>query len=172
MVSKSFDYKANFIEDNVTHNKLTKNDIKVVVPLKYLSNFCRSLDISLINCETDLILTWFENCVLISKAARNTSYNANPVVWKIDNPENATFQITDTKLYVPIVTLSKENGIKLLEQLKSGFKRTIKWNKYRSQMTIQPQNNNLNFLIELSFTRVNRLFFLSFARTNAGDSRW
>ena len=74
------------------------------------------------------------------------------------------FQITDTKLYVPVVTLSKENDIKLLEQLKSGFKRTIKWNKYRSQMTIQPQNNNLNYLIDPTFTNVNRLFVLPFAR--------
>ena len=87
----------------------------------------------------------------------------------IDNPEDATFQITDTKLYVPVVTLSKENDIKLLEQLKSGFKRTIKWNKYRSQMTIQPQNNNLNYLIDPTFTNVNRLFVLSFTRDNAGD---
>ena len=55
------------------------------------------------------------------------------------------FQITDTKLYAPVVSLSKENDIKLLQLLKSGFKRTVKWNKYRSQMTIQPQNNNLNY---------------------------
>ena len=60
--------------------------------------------------------------------------------------------------------MSKENDIKLSEQLKSGFKRTIKWNKYRSQMTIQPQNNNLNYLIDLTFTNVNRLFVLSFPR--------
>ena len=90
----------------------------------------------------------------------------------IDNPEDATFQITDTKLYVPVVTLSKENDIKLLEQLKSGFKRTIKWNKYRSQMTIQPQNNNLNYLIDPTFTNVNRLFVLSFPRNNNTDSRY
>ena len=68
--------------------------------------------------------------MLISKATREADYDADPVVWKIDNPGNAIFQITDTKLYVPVVTLSKENDIKLLEQLKSGFKRTIKWNKY------------------------------------------
>ena len=68
--------------------------------------------------------------------------------------------ITDTKLYVPVVTLSKENDIKLLEQLKTGFKRTIKWNKYRSQMSIQPKNNNLNYLIDPTFTNVNRLFVL------------
>ena len=136
MGSKSFDYKANFIEDGVTHNNLTKNDVKIVVPLKYLSNFWRSLNIPLINCEKELILTWFKNCVLISKATKEANYGADPVVRKIDNPENATFQITDTKLYVPVVTLSKENDIKLLEQLKTGFKRTITWNKYRPQMTI------------------------------------
>ena len=77
-------------------------------------------------------------------------------------PSDATFKITSTKLYVPVVTLSKENDIKLLEKLKSGFKRTIKWNKYRSQMTIQPQNNNLNYLIDPTFTNVNRLFVLSY----------
>ena len=65
-------------------------------------------------------------------------------------------------MYVPVVTLSKENDIKLLEQLKSGFKRTIKWNKYRSQMTVQPQNNNLNYLIDPTFTNVNRLFVCLF----------
>ena len=79
-------------------------------------------------------------------------------------PEGVTFKIKDTKLYVPVVTLSKENDTKLLEKLKTGFKRTIKWNKYRSQMTIQPQNNNLNYLIDPTFTNVNRLFVLSFQR--------
>ena len=59
-------------------------------------------------------------------------------------PTGLEFQIKDTKLYLPVVTLSKENDIKLLEQLKSGFQRTIKSNKYRSQMTIQNNNNNLN----------------------------
>ena len=74
-------------------------------------------------------------------------------------------------MYVPVVTLSKENDIKLLEQLKSGFKKIIKWSKYRSQMTIQPQNNDLNCLIDPTFTNVNRLFVLSFASNNAGDNR-
>ena len=74
-------------------------------------------------------------------------------------------------MYVPVVTLSKENDTKLLEQLKSGFKRTIKWNKYRSQMTVQPQNNNLNYLIDPKFINVNRLFVLSFARNAEGDNR-
>ena len=85
---------------------------------------------------------------------------------------NATFKITDAKLSVPVVTLSKENDIKLLEQLKSGFKKTIKWNKYRSQMTIQPQNNNLNYLIDPTFMNVNRLFVLFFPRNNNTDSRY
>ena len=91
-----------------------------------------------------------------------------------DNPAIAAplgleLQITDTKLYVPVVTLLKENDTKLLEQLKSGFKRTIKWNKYRSQITIQPQNNNLNYFIDPIFTNVNRLFALSFQRI-AGEN--
>ena len=79
--------------------------------------------------------------MLIDKLTRDANYGADPIVCKIDNPENATFQITDTKLYVPVVILSKENDIKLLEKLKSGFKRTIKWNKYRSQMSVQNNNN-------------------------------
>ena len=123
--SESFDYKASFTENGVTHN-LTKNGVKVVVPLKHLSNFWRHLDIPLINCEVELILIWFKNCVLIDTSTREANYGANPNVYEIDNPENAIFKITDTKLYVSVVTLSKENDIKLLEQLKSGFKRTIK----------------------------------------------
>ena len=75
-------------------------------------------------------------------------------------------------MYVPVVTLSKEDDIKLLEKLKTGFKRTIKWKKYRSQMTIQPQNNNLNYLIDPTFTSVNRLFVLSFPRNNNTDCRY
>ena len=114
------------MENGVTNNNLTKNYVKVVVPLKHLSYFWRSLNISLINGEVELILTWFENCVLIGREA---DYDADANVYEIDNPENAIFEIKDTKLYVPVVTLSKENDIKLLKQLKQGFKRTIKWNK-------------------------------------------
>ena len=86
-------------------------------------------------------------------------------------PTGLEFQITDTKLYVPVVTLSKENDTKLLEQLKTGFKRTIKWNKYRSQMTVQSNNNNINYLIDSTFTNVNRLFVLSLTSNNVGDDR-
>ena len=84
--SEPFDYKANFMENGVTQNSLTKNDVKVVVPLKHLSNFWRHLDIPLINCEVELILTCFKNCVLIDKSTRGANYGADPNVYEIDNP--------------------------------------------------------------------------------------
>ena len=77
--------ESNFIEDGVTQNNLTKNDVKIVVPLKHFSNFWRSWNIPLINCEIELILTCLKNCVLISKATREANYGANPVVYEIDN---------------------------------------------------------------------------------------
>ena len=85
-----------------------------------------------------MTLTWSENYVItkIDKTVRAAQGN-NPVVDKI-NQESATFKITDAKLYIPVATLSTEIAKKLLEQLKTRFKRTIKWNKYRSEMTIQP----------------------------------
>ena len=128
---------------------------EIIVPLKYLSNFWRTLDTPLINSEINLPLTWSDNCVLTSKAKRD----ADPA---INNPTNATFKITDTKLYVSIVSLSTENDKTLLEQLGAGFKRTIKWNKYRLEMTNHTQKNNLNYLIDITFAKVNRLFALSF----------
>ena len=118
----------------------------------------------LINCEINFILTWSENCVITSRACREnivgTGTYQNPQFPEIDNPTGATFQITDTKLYVPVVTLSKENDIKLLEQLKSGFKRTIKWNKYRSEMTKQTKTNNLNYLVDPDLTKL--IYYLSY----------
>ena len=81
---------------------------------------------------------------------------------RIDALTSATFKITDTKLYVPVATLSTKDDNNFLEQLKSGFKRTIKWNKDRSETTNQTKTNNLNHLIDLTFTKVNRLFVLSF----------
>ena len=81
---------------------------------------------------------------------------------EIDNPTCATFKITDTKLHVRVVTLSTENDNKHLEQLRTGFKRTIKWNKYRSEMTNQTKNNNLNYLIDPTSIKVNRLLVLLF----------
>ena len=86
-------------------------------------------------------------------------------------PTGFEFKITDTKLYVPVISLSKENDTRILEQLKTGFKRTIKWNKYRSQIIVQPEKNNLNYLIDPTFTNFNILFVLSFSRDNASDKR-
>ena len=113
----------------------------------------------LINCEVSLTLTWSENCVITSlerRAITNTRIDTSPT--------STTFKITDTKLYVPVVTLSTKDDNNFLEQLKSGFKRTIKWNKDRSEMT--NQTNNLNYLIDPTFTKVNRLFVLSFENEN------
>ena len=91
---------------------------------------------------------------------------SDPAVAAIDNRTNATFKITDTKLYVPVVTLSIENDKRLSGQLKTGFNRTIKWNKYRSEMTNQTQNNNLIYLIDSTVTKVNTLFVLSLENEN------
>ena len=118
-----------------------------MVPLKYLSNVWRTFEMSLINCEITLDLNWSGNCVIV---ATNEAAHAT------------TFSITDTKLYVPVVTLSTQDNAKLLEQLKSGFKRTINWNKYQTKVSSERVNQYLDFLIDLSFQGVNRLFVLSF----------
>ena len=85
-----------------------------------------------------LILTWSRECG-ISSMERRVITNTR----RDTSPTNATFKTTDTKLYVPVVTLSTENDQRLLEQLRTGFKRTIRWNKCRSEMTNQTKNNNL-----------------------------
>ena len=122
----------------------------------------------LINSEVSLTLTWSENCVLtdITTQAAVAAQGNNPARPAINAPTNLTFKITDTKLYVPVVTLSIENDKKRLEQLRAGFKRTIKWNKHSSEMTNQTKNNNLSYLIDPTFTKVNRLFVLSFENEN------
>ena len=107
-----------------------------MVPLKYLSNFWRTLEMPLINCEVNLILTWSSTCVIVS------TNNAN---------QGATFTITNTRIYVPVVTLSTPENAKLLQQLKSGFKRVVNWNKYLSKPELLAQNPNLNHLVEPSF---------------------
>ena len=134
------------------------------MPLRYLNNSFRTLDIPLINCEISLDLRWNKNCVLLSKATRNqiAAQDDKPLVPAINNPTNAEFLIADCKLYVPVVTLSAGNENKLLEQLKTRFKITVLWNKYRSQISNQTVNNNLNYLIDPTFTKVNRLFVLAF----------
>ena len=99
-----------------------------------------------INCDINLILTWPENCVIAS----NTS------------AQETKFAITDTKLCVPVVTLSTQDNAKLLQQLKSGFKRTINCNKYQPKVPIQVPNTYSYFLTDPSFQGVNRFFVLAF----------
>ena len=161
----SFKHKSRLVEktpNNESDNKNVIQDVKIVVPLKHLNNFWRTLDTPLINCEVSLTLTWSKDCVLTDLTTAATDPNADPPVIAIAAPTGATFKIKDTKLYVPVVTLSAENDNKLLEQLKTGLKRTITWNKYRSEMSNQTVDNNLNYLIDPTFTNVNRLFALSF----------
>ena len=153
--SKSFDYKTEII-GSLNDGEDEKEDVTIAIPLKYLGNFRRSLDVPLINCEITLILSWYKECVLVGRAFRG------PPAAVINSPTDTKFEITDCKLYVPVVTLSAKNDNKLLEQLKSRFRRSTKWNKYMSQMSNQNKNNNLNYLIETTFSNVNRLFVLSF----------
>ena len=94
--------------------------------------------------KVNLILTWSANCVIIYTNVEN---------------QNPTFEITETKLYVPVATLSTQDNTKLLQQVKSRFKRTINWNKYLSKPELLAQNPNLNHLVEASFQEVNRLSF-------------
>ena len=116
----------------------------------------------LINCEINLILTWSENCEIKRKEKRDSDPDADPAGDAVSNPTNATFKIAVTKLYVSVITLSKKDHNRLSEQLKTGFKKTIKMNKYRSKMSKEPKTNNLNYLIDPTFSKVNRLFVLSF----------
>ena len=112
--SPSLKYKSNLIGNTNADGANTKREnVKIVVPLKYLSNFQRSLEILLINCEVELSLTWSENCELSNVAG------------------NSTFKITDAKRYVPVITLSREDGAKLSKLLTEGFKRSVYWNEYK-----------------------------------------
>ena len=123
------------------------DNVETMVPLKYLSNFWRTLEIPLINCEVSLILNWSANCVIAYNNVAN---------------QGATFIITETKFYVPVVTLSTQDDAKLLTQLKSDFKRTNNWNKYLIKLKLLAQNQNLNHLVEPSFQGVTRIFVLAF----------
>ena len=101
---------------------------------------------------------------ITTQTVRNSNINVDPPAEareRIDAPTNVIFKRTDTKLYVPVATLLTKDDNNFLEQLKSGFKRTIKWNKYRSEMTNQTKTNHLNYLIDPTFRKVNRLFVLS-----------
>ena len=125
--------------------------VRIIVLLKYLSNFWRPLKIPLVNCKTNLDLNWSKTCVIDNNADKYTA-----------------FSVTNTKLYVPVVTISTQDNAKLLEQLISGFKRKINWNKYQPKVSTERQNYYLDYFkisrskIDPSFQGINRLFILSF----------
>ena len=143
-LNNSFNFKVKMTRQ--TEGNGTKN-VEIMVSLKYLSNFWRTLEMPLINCEVNLILTRSSICDIVSTDVAG---------------QNSIFAITDTKLYVPVITLSQQDNATLLQELKSGFKRVTYWNKYLSKPELLPQNPNLNHLVESSFQGVNTLFVLAF----------
>ena len=149
----SFKSKANLIGD--TDNNGTKNGVKIAIPLKYLSNFWRLLKMALINCKVELSLKWYETCFLTTVTT-------------------ATFEITDKKLYVPIVTLSIEENAKLPKLLSERFKR-IYWNEYKvtpNKIVEIADANDINYIRELlnsSCQGVNRLFVLVYDNTEGNN---
>ena len=146
--SESFKSKVK-ITGKTPNNGNTK-DVEIIVPLKYLSNFWRTLEMLLINCE--VILTWSKDCVITNSTGEGK------------------FAITEIKLYVPVVTLSTRDNEKLLQQLKSGFKKTISRNKSESSIKTFAQNRCLNYLINSRFQGANRLFVLAFENENGRTS--
>ena len=137
----SFKYEANLIGN--TENNEIKNGAKIAVPLEYLSNFWSSLEMSLINCKIELSSKWHENCILSSAGTA------------------ATFTITDTKHYVPIITLKTKDNTKLSKLLNEGFKRSIYWNKYK--MIFKNYDEYIRERLDASFQGINRLFVLPYA---------
>ena len=122
-------YKSKFIKGTDDNNV---NNVKLVVPLKYISNFFRSLEMPLVNCKIDLELTWHKDCIISS-----VDTAANQVV---------SFMITDTKLYVPIVTSSTKDNTNLTKQLSEGFKRTNYWNHMCLNHLLKLHTKNLALL--------------------------
>ena len=161
-------YNVNAGAQGYDVNKNGTQKIELTIPLKYLDNFWRALNVPLISCEVFLELKWNKNCVITSLERRQV--DAGPPIVRDNAPAGATLSITVCKLYVPVVTLSKDDEIKLLTNLKSGFKREIIWIKYRSQMTTEADNNNLNILIDPTFTNVKRLFVLAYQTANDRQS--
>ena len=158
--SASFKYKASLLgkADDADGNDRSLKNTKIVVPLKYLSNFFRSLEMPLINCKIHLELNWNNNCVMYDADTYAGGDNAND--------RETTFQITSTKLYVPIVTLSTKDNVNLAKQLNKGFKRSVYWNEYKSKIeTTVDDNNATRFPSDASFQGVNRLFILAFDNT-------
>ena len=153
--SKSFDYKVKLLGNPVLDSAIAKLSVKIVVPLKYLSNFLRSLEMPLINCKIKLNLTWKKECVLSNQAG------------------DVVFIINDTKLYVPVVTLSKEDSKDFIDQQSKGFQRSIYWNEYKTKEENEDADNNVFKYINLdpSFQSVNRLFALVHSRVAGQPNR-
>ena len=153
--SNSFKYKVSLLDNPVVADNIVKISVKVVVPLKYLSNFFRSLEMPLINCKIELNLTWKKECVLSTDAG------------------NAVFIINDTKMYVPVVTLSKEDNKDFIEQQNKGFQRSIYWNEYKTKEIIENADANVFKYINLdpSFQGVNRLFVTAYNSANGQPTR-
>ena len=157
--SNSFKYKVSLLGNPVVADNIAKRSVKVVVPLKYLSNFFRSLEMPLINCKIKLTLTWKKECLLSTDA------------------DNAVFIINDTKMYVPVVTLSKEDNKDFIEQQNKGFQRSIYWNEYKIKEINENADANVFKYINLdpSFQGVNRLFVTAYNRVdgqpNTDDQR-
>ena len=153
--SKSFDYKVKLLGNQVLDGAIAKLSVKIVVPLKYLSNFFRSLEMPLINCKIKLNLTWKKECVLSTDAG------------------NAVFIINDAKLYVPVVTLSREDNKDFIEQQNKGFQGSIYWNEYKTKEQEEVGNANVTKYINLdpSFQGVNRLFLMAYSRVAGQPDR-
>ena len=134
---------------------IVRLNVKVVVPLKYLSNFFRSLEMPLINCKIKLNLTWKKECVLSTGAGE------------------AVFVINDTKMYVPVVTLSKEDNKGFIEQQNKGFQRSIYWNEYKTKEINEDADANVFKYINLdsSFQSVNRLLVMAYNRVDGQPTR-
>ena len=153
--SNSFKYKVELLGDPVHAGSIARRTVKVVVPLKYLSNFFRSLEMPLINCKIKLNLTWKKECVLSNQAGA------------------AIFIINDTKMYVPVVTLSKEDNKDFIEQQNKGFQRSIYWNEYKTKEQTENADANSPKYISLdpSFQGVNRLFIMAYNRVDGQPTR-
>ena len=154
--SDSFKYKISLLGNPVVANNIARRSVKVVVPLKYLSNFFRSLEMPLINCEIKLNLTWKKECVLSTGGG------------------DAVFIINDKKLCVPVVTLSKEDNKDFIEQKDKKFQRSIYWNEINNTKEInEDADANVFKYINLdpSFQGVNRLFVMAYNRANGQPTR-
>ena len=141
-----------------------------------MSNFWRFLDLPLINFQIELDLSCSKECIIseISITPRiPTNADVNPHVQEVTVIQKAgeTFRINNAKLYVPVVTLSINDNIKYLENIMQKFKRTISWNKYRSEITTQTENSDLDYLIDQTFRNIIRLFVLSFKNGNDDPAR-